>query len=168
MSYAPLPTLNESPDALHALLRAERDAERRRRLHALVLIADGIATTRAHIAEHLAIHRNTVSRWLARYREGGIEAMLHVGTSGGRPGQRTVPTAVFAALTAQLRRREGFASYEAVQRWLDTHYGIALGYKSVHALVHRYAGGRLKVPRPVHPKKASPRQHASPRSSVAA
>ena len=166
MPYAALPTLTESLDSLQRQLRAERNAERRRRLHALVLIASGAVTTRGHIADHLMVHRNTVSRWLLRYQCGGIEALFALGKTGPPPGQRIVPTEVFEALRRRLSTPVGFASYEAVQRWLADEYAIALTYTSVHRLVRYRAGATLKVSRPEHPKKASPKRRTSPSVSV--
>jgi len=135
-------------------LRAERDAERKRRLHALLLLASGQATTRSQVATHLAVHRNTIAQWFARYADGGLTALLAVRKRGPKPGQRTVPAPVLAALEARLSDTVGFSGYDEVQRWLHTEHGVAVPYKSVYTLVRYRLGAKLKVPRPEHPKKA--------------
>ncbi len=91
MPYAPPPDIAEAPDDLRDRLRTERDPERKRRLHALVLFASSQATTRGHVAPHLALHRNTVSAWLERYRVGGLDTLLTPSKRGPAPGQRTLP-----------------------------------------------------------------------------
>jgi len=154
MANAPLPKITESPDQLRASLRAERDPERKRRLHALVLIASCQATTRTQTADHLAVHRNTLSRWIERYRRGGLGAMLTVSKTGPAPGQRTVPTVVLEALKRRLNDPAGFSGYHDVQRYIEAEHGLTVSYKAVHALVRYRLGAKLKVPRPEHPKKA--------------
>lgn len=154
MAYAPLPTIAEGPDDLRGRLRAELDPERKRRLHALTLLASGDATTRQQVADHLAVHRNTVAAWLNRYREGGLDALLTPRKRGPAPGQRTVPGPALDALQARLADGVGFSGYDEVRDWLRDEFGLDVPYKSVYTLVRYRLGAKLKVPRPEHPKKA--------------
>jgi hypothetical protein len=62
-----LPTVTEDLDELREQLRRERSAERKRRLHLLVLIGGGQVRSRQEAAEHLAVHRLTIGEWLKRY-----------------------------------------------------------------------------------------------------
>lgn len=153
MPYAAPPSIAESADDLRRQLHAERDPERKRRLHALVLMATGQAGTRAQVAEHLAVHRNTVTRWIERYRRGGLTGLLNVSKRGPAFGQRTVPAAVLTALQARLGQPSGFGGYDEVQRWLRDAYAVEVPYKSVYTLVRYRLKAKLKVPRPEHPKK---------------
>lgn len=154
MPYAATPTIAEPVDDLRERLRAERDPERKRRLHALVLFVSGQATTRGQVADHLAVHRNTVTRWIDRYRQGGLDALLTPSKRGPAPGQRTVPEPVLDALKDRLGDAAGFGGYDEVQRWLRDEYALDVPYKSVYTLVRYRIGAKLKVPRPEHPKKA--------------
>ena len=154
MPYAPLPTITEAPDDLRARLRAELDPERKRRLHALTLLASGQATTRREVADHLAVHRNTITRWLERYREGGLPALLTVLKTGPTPGQRTLPAPVLAALQERLADPAGFGGYHAVQAYLREEHALEVPYKTVYTLVRYRLKAKLKTPRPEHPKKA--------------
>lgn len=150
MAYAPLPVIAETTDTLRARLHAECDPERKRRLHALALLASGQATTRRQVADH----RNTVAAWLDRYRDGGLAALLTPSKRGPEPGQRTLPGPVLDALRARLADGVGFAGYDEVQRWLRDEHGLAVPYKTVYTLVRYRLGAKLKAPRPEHPKKA--------------
>lgn len=154
MANASLPVITEPADELRASLRAERDSERKRRLHALVLIASREVTTRAQAADHLVVHRNTLSRWLGRYRDGGLEAMLAVAKTGPAPGQRTLPGPVMEALRQRLDDPQGFSGYHDVQRWLHEAYDLVVPYKTLYTIVRYRLGAKLKTPRPEHPKKA--------------
>lgn len=154
MPYAALPEIHEDLDDLKRRLRAERHPERKRRLHMLVLFKEDPRRTRLEVAEHLAVHRNTIRRWLSLYQEGGLDGLLTMRPRGFAPGQRTVPEPVYEALRERLDDPHGFSSYDEVQQWLQTEFGLQVPYKSVYNLVRYRLGAKLKVPRPEHPKKA--------------
>src|SRR5215813_6006330 len=113
--YQPLPTITEDLDVLQTRLRSERDPVLRPRLHLLVLLKSGQATTRRQAAAHLAVHRNTITGWLRQYRHGGLETLLTSQEPGAPSGQKTLPPAVFAQLQARLATPSGFASYLDIQ-----------------------------------------------------
>ena len=154
MSYKPLPPITESHDELRERLRATRDSQLRQRLQLLVLVKEEAVTTRQAAAEHLMRHRNTISRWLYDYEQGGIDRLLTRKPIGKPAGQRTLPGPVFEALKARLGTDEGFASYVAIQHWLHDEYGLVIPYKTVHQIVRYSLKAKLKRARPVHPKKA--------------
>ena len=154
MAYAALPEITDDTDHLRRQLRAELDPERKRRLHALVLLATGQATTRREVADHLAVHRHTVARWLRRYRDGGLDMLLTRAKPGPPPGQRTLSEPVLAALRTRLADPAGFDGYVEIQAWLRDEYGLDVPYKTVYTLVRYRLGAKLKRPRPEHPKKA--------------
>ena len=154
MSYRPLPTISEAEDDLDARLRAERDPDRKVRLHLLLLIKQHQVHSQAEAVERLARHRNTISDWLKRYREGGLEALLKPGQRGKPAGQRTLAEPVLAALQDRLNDPQGFRGYDEIQQWLFQEYGLKIPYKSVYNLVRYHLGAKLKTPRPEHPKKA--------------
>ena len=154
MSYRPLPEIEESLPDLEQRLRQERYPALRPRLHLLALIKAGQITKQKQAAEHLAVHRNTVSDWLERYRQGGLESLLNLGQRGKPPGQRTLAEPVLEALKQRLDDPQGFRGYDEIQQWLHLDYGLKIPYQSVYTLVRYRLGAKLKTPRPEHPKKA--------------
>ena len=154
MSYRPLPPISEDEDELDARLRAERDPDRKVRLHLLLLIKQQQVHSQAEAVERLARHRNTISDWLNRYREDGLEGLLTLGQRGKPPGQRTLAQPVLEALQDRLDDPQGFRGYDEIQQWLFQEYGLEIPYKSVYNLVRYHLGAKLKTPRPEHPKKA--------------
>lgn len=154
MSYRPLPPITETENDLDAKLRAERDPDRKVRLHLLLLIKQGQVQSQAEAVEHLARHRNTISDWLKRYREDGLDGLLRLGRRGKPAGQRTLAEPVLEALQDRLDDPRGFGGYDEVQQWLFQEYGLKIPYKSVYNLVRYHLGAKLKTPRPLHPKKA--------------
>jgi transposase len=154
--YCPLPKIHEEVETLQTRMRHTRDAEQKQRLHLLVLIGEGRVKSRCEAAEYLAVHRNSVGRWLNCYEREGLEALLRVRAGGAPAEQRTLSAAAFAALQARLREPEGFGSYGEVRQWLAEEWGEAIAYQAVHRLVHRRLNAKLKRPRPLHPKKTLP------------
>src|SRR5919106_649702 len=83
--YCPLPTLHDDLETLRTRLRQRRDAEQKPRLYLLVLIGEGRVKSRREAADYLAVHRNSIGRWLACYEREGLEGLLRVGAGGARP-----------------------------------------------------------------------------------
>ena len=131
MPYQAPPTLHEDLDELERLLRAERHPERKRRLHALVLFKREPAITRQQVAGHVAVHPNTVARWLRLYDRGGLAGLSEQHKRGPEPGQRALPGPVFAALQRRLQQQEGFSGFDKIQRWLAEEFGIIDWNRSV-------------------------------------
>lgn len=155
MSYRPFPRIREDLDALQRRLRATGDLRLKARLHLLVLVESAKVRTRQEAAARLAIHRNTVGRWLRQYEKEGLDGLLRLGRPGAPAGQRTLPDRVLAALKRRLQEPEGFADYLEVQQWLDEEFGLEIPYKTVHKLVRYRLKAKLKRPRPRHAKKTS-------------
>jgi transposase len=159
--YTPLPIVTEALDELEARLKRERDGQRRLRLHLLVLIRSGQIQERQEAAAHLAVHRNTISRWLHAYQAGGLAQLLEIQRRGAKPGQKTLSPRVLCALQERLDH-DGFDGYVQVQHWLAAEYALDVPYSTVHKLVRYRLGAKLKRARPRHAKKTKPRSSTSP------
>jgi len=109
-----LPEVYESVEELESLLARTGDAQRKQRVHLLLLIRSGRVNSRLAAAKHLAAHRNSVGDWLEKYEQGGLDAMLEIGKRGARPGIRSLSPAALEALKRRLGA-EGFDSYAEIQ-----------------------------------------------------
>ena len=118
----PIPPIREDVAALKERLQHAHDGHKKPRLQMLYLLASGPAHTRQDVARLLGVHRNTISRWLARYAAGGLEALLATYIPLGQPV--SLAPAVLASLEQALRRPEGFTSYEALRQWLRRSHGV--------------------------------------------
>jgi transposase len=150
MSYA-LPTLAESADDLKRRLRDERHPRKRQRLHLLFLIASHQVRSRSQLALVLGITRNTVTRWLVSYHQGGLDALLDLYVPEGKAPPLSLPQ--LEQLRARLAQPEGFASYAEIQQWIHDTFGVTMSYDAVHNLVHDKLQARPKVSRLSHEKK---------------
>src|SRR3712207_6871837 len=72
----PIPPIHEAVAALKERLQHEHHGHNKPRVQVLYLLASGQAQTRQDVARLLGVHRKTVSRWLALYAAGGLEALL--------------------------------------------------------------------------------------------
>jgi transposase len=156
--YQPLPIIAEELDLLQARLRSERDPQLRPRLHLLVLLKSGQVTSRRQAAAHLAVHRNTLTGWLQRYRRRGLEALLTYKEPGAPAGQKTLPPRIFAQLQARLATPSGFASYLDIQHWLREEFALEVPYKTLHGIGRYQLKAKLKRPRPSHANKMRQRR----------
>ena len=150
-----MPVIHESADALKHRLQQERDPRKRQRLHLLYLLATGQARRRCQAAHLLGVERNTIGRWLTRYTQGGLDALLDVYVPAGKAP--ALAPQQLAQLQQRLAQPDGFASYGEIQQWIATTLGVQLGYHAVHTLVHDKLRARPKVARPSHEKKVPKR-----------
>lgn len=159
-----LPPINESTSELEDRLRHENQPQRKERLLLLYLLKTAQARSRKAAATTIGRSRNTVARWLDLYEADGLEALLAVYEPTGQSGQRTLPREVFEALQAKLSDPEGFGGYLVLQGWLLAEHNMEINYFTLRKMVRRELGAKLKVPRPQHVKKTSPRRLPSPSS----
>jgi transposase len=138
--------ISESLDTLKSLLKSQRSAQGKERLQMLYWLKSGQLKTRQDLARRLDRDESTIYRWLQRYRQGGLDALLEVKTA---PGQSPKIQGVsLALLQERLAQPEGFASYGAIQDWLAQTCGIAVPYSTVYRTVRSRLSAKLKVPRP--------------------
>jgi transposase len=150
--YRAIPGIREHVHELRQRLQHEHDGHKKPRLQMLYLLASGQAHSRQDVAQLLGIHRHTIGRWLASYAAGGLQALWATYVPAGKPV--SLAPAVLASLEEALRRPEGFASYEALRRWVRRTHGVEVNYKTLYAMVRTRFRAKLKVPRPSHTKKA--------------
>lgn len=98
------------------------------------------------LAAVMGRNRVTVQRWLSQYRHGGLNLLLAVDKSKGRP--MSIPEWAIAALKLELLDPEGFATYGEIQIWFKAVLGIEANYHVIHKLVRYKLKAKLKVPRP--------------------
>jgi putative transposase len=142
----------ESEEKLLELLKQAENQEVKERVLALYWLKTGQVESVGAIAALVGRHRTTVSRWLSRYRQGGMSKLLMKGKSPGR--QSALAPELEAKILQELEDPEGFSSYKEVQRWLAVVENVEMSYSGVHKFIRYRLKGKLKVPRPVHVKQS--------------
>ena len=135
----------EDEGTLWQRYRGEPDPELRTRWHALGLLRQGRSATAA--AALVGVHRGSVQRWLAWYRQGGLAAVAQH-RQGGRQGRAAYLTAAqHAQLKAETAQGTLRTAGEAV-RWAEQRFGVRYSAWGRRALLKRLAIGK-QVPRPL-------------------
>lgn len=148
-----LPVINEEVDKLDKVLKEQTRTLARNRIHALLLIKLGHATTRTQVAQLLRVTRESVSSWLKIYQKCGIEGLLDIKPPGPAKGQqRSIPEPAFTALKERLAT-DGFDSYVGIQHWLRDQWDLEVDYKTVWKIIRLGLKAKLKSARPRHAKK---------------
>jgi transposase len=146
-----LPVIIEAAETLKQHLQREHDGRKKPRLQMLYVLASGQAQTRRDVAQLLGVHRHTIGHWLAIYEAGGLDALLDLYVPAGR--SLSLPPPVLASLEQALRQPAGFASYEALRRWIQQTHHLNVNYHTLYTIVRSKFNTKLKVPRPGHTKK---------------
>ena len=143
----------QSADELHKHYRAERNLEARKRLGALWLVRRGESVSAA--AQSMGVGKCTLTRWLAWYRQGGLEEVLsRVPRHGALGNECRLSFHQQQGLVERSGRGE-FRTYEEARRWVEEEWGVEYRYKGMYAVLARLGGVRPKVPRPAA-QKADP------------
>lgn len=136
----------ESARTLKQLMHQNCHPQQQAKLQALWWLQSGQANSVNQLAQLSGRHRTTISDWLSRYRKGGLNALLEVRTSPGRPV--SIGAEVRQQLQRELEDPQGFESYKEVRQWLQAVHGVDVAYKTVHKTVHYHLKAKLKRPRP--------------------
>ncbi len=138
--------IQESEEELGKRLQAARDGVHKEKLQMLWWIKSGQVTQQQQIGQRLNKDTSTITRWLQKYRTGGLEALLQVNKAPG--ARRKLNDEVLQSLQQQLTSEAGFSSDGAIVQWLQQEHGQPVKYGTVHQWVRYRLGGKLKVPRP--------------------
>jgi transposase len=138
--------ITESETDLKKQLQHVREAIHKEKLQMLWWLKSGQVTQQQAIGERLGRDTSTVTRWLQKYRCGGLVELLQSRKAPGN--ERKIKGAVLADLQQQLQNPEGFRSYGAIVEWLEHKHGLTVEYGTVYATVRYRLGAKLKEPRP--------------------
>jgi transposase len=139
-------TVVESIDQLEKSLHHARSASQKERLQMLVWLKQGEVTSRSELATRCRRDNATITRWIARYKKGGLSALL---TARRAPGaSRKIQGEALEKLKARLAQPEGFHSYREIQQWLEQTCQLAVEYGTLYRVVRYELKAKPKVPRP--------------------
>lgn len=155
--------IRETETELKQLLRKEKTGSSKERIQMLYLLKSKKASTISQASELLGRHRVTLQKWLAKYRQGGLQKLLEQASSPGRT--RKIPSWAEKALAKRLEEPQGFESYSDICQWLESNLGIKANYKTVHSLVYYRLGASPKIARPQSLEQSEDRLKAFKKTS---
>lgn len=149
--------IEESAKDLEKQLKHVRTASQKERLQMLWWIKSGQVREHQQLARQLGRDPSTITRWLQKYRRGGLDELLEVKKAGGK-----VPRMSAEALAGLQQRlaETGFSSYGEIVSWLKTEYGLEMSYAAGYDWVHYRLKAKPKLPSPqsAHQDKAAVEQ----------
>jgi transposase len=138
--------ITESEAELKKQLQHVREAIAKEKLQMLWWLKSGQVSQQQEIGKRLGRDTSTVTRWLQKYRRGGLTELLQIRKAPGN--ERKIKGEVLADLQQQLQNPEGFSSYGAIVKWLEQKHGLTVEYGTVYSTVRYLLGAKLKQPRP--------------------
>lgn len=78
------------------------------------------------LSQRLGRDGSTVTRWLQKYRQGGLEKLLEVKTSPGATPKIT--TEMRSQLEEKFECPQGFGSYQEIVEWLKQEWNVEIKY----------------------------------------
>ena len=125
-------TLTEPERAeISARYKQEKNPRFRERLHCLLLKDRGLTNT--EVADMLLVAPETITEWLNRYQDGGLEALCRLET-GGSDGFLTAEQ--IAQLTAELDKHV-FQTAKQVCAWVKEHFEVIYSERGMRDLLRR-------------------------------
>lgn len=145
----------QSAQTLFQRYRREQDPQLRQRWQALWLLRDGRSL--GQVATVIGVHYVTVQRWVAWYRQGGLEELRRHRRGG--PGKPSYLSRQQQQRLRQEAQRGNFFSAQDVRAWVHEHFGVVYSRWGIYSLLRRVEL-RKKVPRPPAAKAALSAQRA--------
>lgn len=139
--------ISESAEYLSKSLKKARTAFEKERLQMLWWIKTGQATQHQELSRMLGRDGSTVTRWLQKYRQGGLGKLLEVKASPGATPK--IQGEMRSRLEEKLKCPEGFSTYGEIVEWLKQEFDLEVKYQTVYRLVRYQLQAKLKIPRPV-------------------
>ncbi len=139
-------TVSESIEQLEKSLHNARSASQKERLQMLVWLKQGEVSNRFDLADRCKRDKATITRWLARYKQGGLSALLAKRRAPG--ASRKIQGEALEQLKARLAQPEGFGSYQEIQQWLEQTCQLQVEYGTLYRVVRYELKAKPKVPRP--------------------
>ena len=133
--------------------RRNRDKNVERRLKALELKAAG--HTGQEIAEMTGYNSGYISKLAAKYRKGGIEAIIGNHYGGNRRNMTYEEEEEFLAQFINEADGGHITDVLAIKAAYDEKIGHETGHGQIYYVLHRH-GWSKKLPRSKHPKSATP------------
>ena len=146
----------EDEQTLYELYRKEKDPQNRMRLHALWLLRTG--RLMSEVAPLVGVHYRSLQKWVAWYRQGGIQEVRRHRHGGHGGPQRRLTPAQEAELVTKAEAGEIRTIWDGV-RWAEERCGVKYTYWGMRWVFLRL-GLRKKVPRPKSPKVSAEAQTA--------
>jgi transposase len=146
----------DSVESLKKRYQAEKDVQKRRRLHALWLVRQN--RTLSEVCEIIGVHYRTMQEWISWYRQGGIEEVVAHRHGGHSAQERRLSV----EQEGELKRKADAGEIRSIAdgvKWAQESQQVTYTYWGMRHVFHRLQL-KLKVPRPRNPQASADEQEA--------
>jgi transposase len=139
--------ISETAEYLEKSFKQAKSGAHKERLQMLWWLKTGQVSEHQALSQRLGRAPATITRWLSKYRQGGLSELLEVKTALGATPK--IQGEALEKLQERLKSEEGFGSYGEIVQWLAQQCQLEVKYHTVNRFVREKLHANLKVPRPV-------------------
>lgn len=139
--------ISETAKYLEKSLKQAKSGSQKERLQMLWWLKTGQVNEHQQLSRRLGRAPATITRWLSKYRQGGLSQLLEVKTPLGATPK--IQGEALEKLQERLKAEQGFGSYGEIVEWLAQECQLEVKYHTVNRFVREKLNASLKVPRPV-------------------
>ena len=144
--------VKEAESFLQGKLSSSKKLSEAKRIKFLLYLKREKHVYRQDLAKDLMISPRTLERWVNKYNEGGVEALLCFDRTTKISSQITPE--IHQALKEKVYNSEDcFLSYKDALDWLNVTYDLQMKYGWFREYLKKHFQTKLKVPRKSHVKK---------------
>jgi len=139
--------ITETAKYFEKSIKQAKSGSDKERLQMLWWLKTGQVNEHQELSQRLGRAPATISRWLSKYRQGGLSQLREVKTPLGATPK--IQGEALEKLQERLLAEQGFGSYGEIGELLAQAYQLQVKYHSVNRFVPEKLNASLKVPRPV-------------------
>ncbi len=144
--------VTQSIEELQSLSRRSNDYRVRQRVISLILTKKAKFKSQVALANHLGIDYATLKRWFKKYREQGLDSLIHIKVGGQRPS--VISPELHEKLAEKMKdSKNPLLGYWDAVLWVKNNHGVELKYTTLREYLIRHFKTKLKEPRKSHYKK---------------
>lgn len=144
--------VNESISSLKEFQTKQLNIKSEKRILCLLYLKNSKFRTQQELADYLSIDRRTLSGWIKKYKENGIEGILLKPTRN-KPS-KLISLELHEALSVKVKNSlDPLLGYWDAQRWVMENFNIDIQYHWLRVYLIKHFKTKLKSPRKSHYKK---------------
>ena len=144
--------IKEDLSSLRNHLKQQNTLIGEKRLKCLIYLKENKFGTQKALANYLGIHQRTLERWLNKYSEFGLEAMIRNEPKPKR--SKYITEEIHKALEARVTNgKTPFLGYWDAKNWVLIEFGVDVHYQALRRHLIKHFGTKIKSPRKSHYKK---------------
>jgi len=142
----------ESLEELKLLQSKQHSVKSEKRILCLILLKSKKFKTQGEVAGYLGVCRQSLVKWLTKYRKLGIQGIIIKPTRDKK--SKIITSSIHQGLSEKLKdSKNPLRGYWDAQRWVFENYNVTIQYHWLRVYMINHFKTKLKSPRKSHYKK---------------